>query len=295
MPDDFSHRKTWMDIAGAVREAVDRIDKMEAFRSEVKKAGTDWLKRCKKNETRQRKRRDHLKKSGIWMALPEDQANPHTEYNHTEAFVTKFPTPPDIREDMLSRAKESGEADVSFFAPLFEYAKSQGFPQTAEGREWSFELCGLIPPELLPDKDENESLLLPLLGGKVLSNSEKLAVLAAIHDAHWLASKQIAPWTADDERLFGWYGDLVAAAGKMLPECISIVRSWLPQLAKLSRKKKARKKRSDSNKDKQIFDAWKTGRYNRYAELAREMEIDEEEVKYALDRHRHRYSQNDSQ
>lgn len=54
------------------------------------------------------------------------------------------------------------------------------------------------------------------------------------------------------------------------------------------KKPKPRKKRSDTKADKEISDAWKTGQYCTFAALGREKNISEREVRYAVDRHRHR-------
>jgi hypothetical protein len=80
---------------------------------------------------------------------------------------------------------------------------------------------------------------------------------------------------------------------------------WLHDLGQPNRKKlngrgekkglKTKGKRgripdTDEKRDQRISDVWKAGHFKRYADLAREMNIEEYEVKAAIDRVRHRKS-----
>jgi hypothetical protein len=53
-------------------------------------------------------------------------------------------------------------------------------------------------------------------------------------------------------------------------------------------KKRGRPKVTDAKQDKRIVDAWATGSYKRYEELARELGLKKVDVGTAIDRHRHR-------
>jgi hypothetical protein len=54
------------------------------------------------------------------------------------------------------------------------------------------------------------------------------------------------------------------------------------------RKRRGRKPDTDPKYDKQVSDAWQTRRYRRYEDLAKELGTTKNEVKWALDRYRHR-------
>lgn len=54
------------------------------------------------------------------------------------------------------------------------------------------------------------------------------------------------------------------------------------------RSSRGRKPDTDAKQDKRIWDAWHTGRYQEYAELARELRLRPREVERAIDRHRKR-------
>jgi hypothetical protein len=54
------------------------------------------------------------------------------------------------------------------------------------------------------------------------------------------------------------------------------------------KRKPGRKPQYEAKKDKQIFDAWKSGRYRVYADLAQELHLKRRDVKLAIDRHKKR-------
>jgi hypothetical protein len=53
-------------------------------------------------------------------------------------------------------------------------------------------------------------------------------------------------------------------------------------------KKRGRPVETDLSADKCIYDAWKTYRYETYADLERELKMKKGEVKHAIDRHKKR-------
>lgn len=53
-------------------------------------------------------------------------------------------------------------------------------------------------------------------------------------------------------------------------------------------KRGGRKQETDPKQDRRIAEAWQTGRYARYEDLAKEEKTTKREVKLAIDRHRHR-------
>ena len=54
------------------------------------------------------------------------------------------------------------------------------------------------------------------------------------------------------------------------------------------KRNRGRPQDTDEAEDKRIYDAWKTGRYRKYADLAAEKAISPPDVKRAIDRHRKR-------
>jgi hypothetical protein len=94
------------------------------------------------------------------------------------------------------------------------------------------------------------------------------------------ALKQIAaragePWPPAEPQIAGSTGRDHSEVGK---------GSALPK----GKRGRGRPRDTDPEMDKRIFDAWKTGDYKSEAELAREFNISEREVRLARDRHRKR-------
>lgn len=52
--------------------------------------------------------------------------------------------------------------------------------------------------------------------------------------------------------------------------------------------KRGRKLETDPKEDKRVFEAWQTGRYRKYEDLARELRMTKDQVHNAIDRHRKR-------
>jgi hypothetical protein len=53
-------------------------------------------------------------------------------------------------------------------------------------------------------------------------------------------------------------------------------------------RKRGRPADTDQKGDKRVYDAWKSGRYKDYSELARELKMSKPDVERAIDRHRKR-------
>jgi hypothetical protein len=72
------------------------------------------------------------------------------------------------------------------------------------------------------------------------------------------------------------------------PDLTPATRSTGAKAQPTKRKSGPKGPRTDPLEDKRIFDAWKTGRYKDYKDLARELHLERRDVKLAIDRHEKR-------
>jgi hypothetical protein len=100
------------------------------------------------------------------------------------------------------------------------------------------------------------------------------------------AAAQSRPWTPTPE--------VRLAAAKAHGTC-NRIETWLGRVGKDSspaaparQKRRGRKPGTDPKADRRIADAWRTGSYKEYKDLAREVGMSEREVGLAIDRDRHR-------
>jgi hypothetical protein len=76
--------------------------------------------------------------------------------------------------------------------------------------------------------------------------------------------------------------------------CAAELRRLYRLVSRGKRRKRGRPTDTDPKADERICAAWRTGRYKKYADLARELRIKPGEVRNAIDRHRKRPKRQDS-
>ncbi len=156
--------------------------------------------------------------------------------------------------DTYQKAKaKHGEEMTAFWlewhraiVPVFEHVKQRGFPNDENGDyRYEFDVCCSLPDELNPAEDPPHKRLLPV-PQRELTNVEKMAILAAIYDAHWRGSEKIAPWGVSDDgegpdpwpseaerderrAALGYYF-LFREAEQLDTADLPVVRSWLEEL-----------------------------------------------------------------
>lgn len=188
----------------------------------------------------------------------------------------------------------------------------RGLEKAKQG-EWGEKatLWAWVPPELCRDNQPLTDLPLPLPKHRSLSLAECYVVLAAIHDAKLAGVELIKPWTADDSsRPRSYYetgllrrvNELGQADHPSLKVHLARVNADLLSAGNKNRGKPSNRGRrvdSDPKDDERISNAWNTGNYRTYDELARALdatgEIKGRDVKLAIDRHRKRLEKKESE
>ena len=106
------------------------------------------------------------------------------------------------------------------------------------------------------------------------------------------AVEGITPLSAELARLDaeGFGARLAAMLKERFPDDMSEIMAALPIVGAANKvtRRRGRQPDTDVNQDKRIFNAWDTGSYSTYEQLANEMKITERDVRLAIDRERHR-------
>lgn len=224
----------WQDIAKQIKDLI-RVSGIDVFREAVRQVSYDRLKIEDERERREEQRHEALKEKSVlyldgaipdrpkgdwffhqdllwgYIKLPSEVIPPPNQL--------KRPAPPACLRNHKPR-KEWNNTDKqeiqSFYAKEAKYqkriemlwpklhcfneVKQRRFPNEDDGDfRYEFDLCCWLPRELAPATDPQNEELLPV-PSRELSNVEKIAVLAAIYDAHWRGSEKVTPWGLSDDR-----------------------------------------------------------------------------------------------
>ncbi len=203
---------------------------------------------------------------------------------------------------------------VSNLAGIVRVAATRVEEVTIPGRALEREHAGAYDIESLKDKRSDPARLLGdvvvccldvwpelTLGQKTglgfllagLGHRDRQAQREIIRELRWRHNV-----AAKAGREFSWRPSLRRALQD--PDAVAEVRKGLTLLAsqseqgpkdkfpKQKRRKRGRPSDTDPKKDKRLYDAWQTGHYNTFSDLAREKRMEKRDVKLAIDRHRHR-------
>lgn len=251
----------WKEIAAKVALLVRSCGRAR-FSECVEQVARELEKAPEEKRRRHDRRRNALKKSGVWYLHQELPHRPEDEpgsLSHCETFGgrIKLPAgvelPPEPRTtpacliaqkatDALDDEErgavaaycEERERWEEASLQLFDLIKTRGFPNEENGDfPYEYVVAGWLPPELSPEFDPETSD--PLPPTRELSFAEKTAALSAIHDAHLPSEEKIHPWAAkspfgEDGAVLGrafWYWVQVRTAKQPVPE-------WLPEVRLLA-------------------------------------------------------------
>ena len=268
--------------------AIIQMSGIEVFRQAVQQVTCDRLKTEDERERREEARREALKEIGVLYrngAIPDRPEGDWYFHQDILGGYVKLPSkvelppnqperpkPPACLRDPKLR-KDWDDADKKavdrFHAeeakynkriqafwpkwqrairPLFEQVKKRGFPNDDDGDyRYGFDLCCWLPRELHPANDPRNEELLPV-PRRELTEFEKIAILAAVYDAHWRGSEKVAPWglsedgsapdglqpdaERDERRAALDYFWLFQKAQQLDDSDLDVVESWLGRLPK---------------------------------------------------------------
>lgn len=270
----------WQEVARKIADII-RNSGIEVFRQAVRQVAYQRLKTEDERERREDQRREALKKDGVLYREGSIPDRPEGDwYFHQDILggYVKLPTkikrppkqpqrpkPPACLRDHKPR-KDWDDADkksidrfhaeeAKYYKRIealwpkwhrFEEVKQLGFPNDDNGDyRYDFDVCCWVPGELNPAKDPRNEKLLPV-PRRELADIEKIAVLAAVYDAHWRGSEKVAPWglTEDGSDPDAWQADaerdakraaldyflLFQKAQQLDDSDLPVVESWLKDL-----------------------------------------------------------------
>jgi len=275
----------WQSVAKRVA-AVIRVSGIGIFRQAVREVARERLKVDDERERREQARCEMLKMDGVLYRDGAIPKQPERDWCfHLESIRGSIklspeiapppkqperPSPPACLRDSIPRGEwnETDKDEVAAYhkqkakhveeiqafwpewsqaiLPVFEHAKQRGFPDDEDGDfDYSFDVCCWVPAELDPAKDPRNEALLPC-PKRALTDAEKIAVLAAVYDAHWRGGEKIAPWGVsedgegpdlwpsdgerDDRRAALDYYFLFQEAQQLDDSDLPVVGSWLEEL-----------------------------------------------------------------
>lgn len=223
----------WQNIAKQIKDLIG-VSGIDVFREAVRQVACERLKIEDERGRREEQRREALKEKGV---LHLDGAIPDRPkgdwYFHQDILWGYIKLPSDVKlpQNQLIRPKppacfrnhkprkEWNNTDkqeiLSFYAKeekyqkriealwpkqhCFKEVKQRGFPNDDDGDfRYEFDLCCWLPRKLAPATDPRNEELLPV-PRRELTDVEKIAVLAAIYDAHWRGNEKVAPWGVSDD------------------------------------------------------------------------------------------------